>query len=479
MPVPPETDPDCPGCAALSERLEALEREMAELASKQAKVIERQAAEIERLKGRKPKTSRTSSKPPSSDNPWKRDRPSRKKSGKKRGGQRGHKGARREPAPPEDVDETKSIRPTECRSCSGALSGDDPNPLRHQIVDIPPIEPHIVEYILHRLTCATCGESTRASLPDDTHASNFGPNLSTLIVLLTGHHGMSRAGAQAFIAEHYGIDISIGAISNIERRMTEGLAGAHEEAIASIAESSVKHLDETTWRESGDLAWVWAAVGDRATAFVIRDSRASVVAKELIGEEPSGILVSDRFSGYSFVDVEQRQVCLAHLIRDFRAMAEGETELRWIGERLLELMNALFRIWHLHKGDEIDRQTLKRWSRPIRERTIRLLDEGARSRGYETPGRCRGILRTEAAMWTFVHQEGIEPTNNVAERAIRPIVIQRKTSLGSQSSRGSDFIARMQTVVATAKRQGRNLLGFIGGITRSILSDETAPKLLG
>ncbi len=262
--------------------------------------------------------------------------------------------------------------------------------------------------------------------------------------------------------------------------MTDGLADAHGEALASVAGSSVKHLDETTWRESGDLSWVWTAVDDDATVFVIRDSRASVVGKELLGDKPSGVVVSDRYSGYSFIDLDQRQVCLAHLIRDFRQMAEGEKPLRWVGERLLGLPGALFRLWHLHRAEKIDRSTLVRWSWQVRVRMFRLLDEGARSRGHETPSKCRGILKTEAAMWTFVGRDGVEPTNHVAERALSPVVIHRKTGLGGQSERGSEFVARMQTVAATPRHKEGSLSSIIiGAAARAVLGDGPAPKLLG
>lgn len=488
----PEIDPSCPSCAALSERLDALERATAELASKQsqvieeqarvieeqAHVIEKQAAEIERLKNRKPKTSRTSSKPPSSDAPWKRDRPKRKGSGKKRGGQPGHAPKQREPAPPEDVDEVHTVVPDICGGCSAPLSGTDPNPLRHQVIDIPPFDPRIIEYQLHGLPCDECGTVTRAKLPEGVHQSAFGPNLTALVCLLIAEYRMSRRLVQRFIEDEYKISISLGAISNMERRMAEGLAEAHAEAMASVAESPRKYVDETPWRESNKLAWAWTAVGEKATVFVIRDTRGSVVAKELIGEELSGVVVADRFSGYSFIDLAQRQVCLAHLIRDFRQMAEGEQDLRWIGEKLLSLTDALFRLWHMHREGELDRPTLIRWTRPIRERVHRLLDEGARSRGYDTPSKCRGIVKTFEAMWTFVFEDGVEPTNNAAERALRPLVIQRKTSHGSQSERGSRFIERTHTAAETMRRAGQSVREFIGGIARSVLNGAAAPKLL-
>lgn len=463
----PEIDPSCPGCANLLSRLTELER-----------VIEKQGAEIERLKARNATTSRTSSKPPSSDAPWARERPPRKRSGRKRGAQPGHAPKQRKPAPPEDIDDVQCVKPEVCSSCSAPLTGEDAIPVRHQVFDIPPVVPRVVEYQLHRLECAECGLTTRAGLPDGVHPSAFGPNLTALVCLLTGEYRMSRRRVQRFIEDTYGIEISLGAISNMERRLTDGLAAPHAEAMASVAKSATKHLDETTWYQSGELAWVWTAVGEDATVFVIRDTRASAVAKELIGEEPTGVTISDRFSGYGFIDLDRRQVCLAHLVRDFRRMAEGEKEHRWIGERLLGLSSALFRLWHLHRDERIDRRTLIRWTRSIRERTIRLLDAGARSRGYETPSLCRGILRTEPAMWTFVHLEGVEPTNNDAERALRPLVIHRRTSLGSQSPRGSRFIERSHTAAETLRRAGRNVHDFLLDVAHAVLGGRAVPALI-
>ena len=464
----PQPDSACPSCALLREELASLRE-----------IVEKLGAEVSRLKARKPKTSRTSSKPPSSDGPWSKRVRKCKPSGKKQGAQPGHKGARRGPAPPEDVDETLMAKPDQCHKCSAPLSGDDPNPTLHQVIDIPPIEPKILEWQLHRLTCSDCGATTKAALPAEVHASCFGPNLCALVVLLSGEYRMSRRNIQRLIADSYGIEVSLGAISNMERRVTDALAAPQAEAAASVADSATKHLDETTWRQSGNLAWLWTAVGEDATVFVIRDSRRSDVARELIGDTPSGVIISDRYSGYSFIPLEQRQVCFAHLVRDFRRMAEGEKDLRWIGDRLLRLTREVFRLWRLYRGGDIERTDLRRWTRPLRARVVEVLDVGARSVGYETPGMCRGILRTEPAMWTFIDIDGVEPTNNVAERAVRPVVIHRKTSLGSQSERGSEFVARMQTIAATLRQKGESLSDFVGAIARAVLSAGPAPKLLG
>ena len=441
-------------------------------------IVEKQGVEITRLKAQLQRTSRTSSKPPSSDAPWDKGASKRSPSGKKRGGQPGHKGKNRPPASPGDVGETHSIKPTLCGSCTAPLTGNDPNPRLHQTIDIRPVTPQVIELQLHQLRCTKCGKSTRADLPKGVHPSAFGPNLSSLVVQLSGEYRMSRRSIQRFVRDIHGIQISLGAISKLEQRISRGLKIAHVEAMTSVATSPTKHLDETTWRQSSKLKWVWTAVGEDATVFVIRDSRESSVTRELIGDKPSGIVISDRYSGYSYIEMEQRQVCLAHLLRDFRRMAEGEEAHRWIGKRLLGLLNGAFRLWHIFRDDEIDRITLARWSRKLRFRMLRLLDEGGRSTGYETPGMCRGILRTEPAMWTFIERENVEPTNNIAERAIRPVVLLRKTSLGSQSDRGNRFVERMQTVSATLKKTGRSVHDFIGEVAHAVLLGDPLPKLL-
>jgi hypothetical protein len=452
--------------------------ELRDVVAKQADVVAKQGAEIERLKSKKRATSRNSSNPPSSDGPGQRPKPQRPKSERQRGGQPGHDPHQRPMAPPGDVDEVYCLQPETCGCCGGALAGDDPTPLRHQTIDIPRTKPRVVEYQLHERTCDDCGATTRAALPEGVHSSAFGPNVTALVCLLTGEYRMSRRSVQRLVSDTFGIDVSLGAISNMERRVTESLAAPHAEALASVVASPVKHLDETTWRQSASPAWVWTAVGHEATVFVIRDTRGSVVARELVGDADAGIVVSDRFSGYSFIDLDRRQVCMAHLVRDFRRIAEGEKELRWIGERLLGLTNALFRLWHQFKEDKIGRVHLVRWTRPIRNEMFRLLDEGARSRGYDTPARCRGILKTEPAMWTFIARDGVEPTNNLAERELRPVVIHRKTSLGSQSNRGSRFIERVHTVSATLRRAGRSVHGFIQSVAQAALGSGAVPTLL-
>jgi transposase len=235
-------------------------------------------------------------------------------------------------------------------------------------------------------------------------------------------------------------------------------------------------------RPPGGSAARWDGCGLRpevlATVFVIRDSRKREVAIEILGAEPSGVVVTDRYTVYLFVAMDRHQVCLAHLMRDFLSMAEGEAEHQWLGERLHGLLGAVFRVWHRFKDGDIDRATLQRWCPSIRTRMLELLDQGALSSGYRTPGMCRGILKTEPAMWTFVHHEGVEPTNNTGERAVRPGVLLRKSSLGTQSERGNRYVERMRTVATTLKRAGRSVSEYVIEVSHSVLRGTSAPALL-
>jgi hypothetical protein len=238
------------------------------------------------------------------------------------------------------------------------------------------------------------------------------------------------------------------------------------------------HADETSWRESNRKSWLWVGVDRDVTAFLIRPSRSGAVARELLGEKFGGTLISVRWSGYSWVDVERRQVCWAHLIRDFRKIAESGKETEIIGECLEQAADELFGYWHRVRDGTLPRSTFRRYASRLRKRVRRLLELGAEKDAWRGPGICRGILELEPAMWTFVRDEGVEPTNNAAEQAIRPAVIWRKTSLGSQSRRGSDFVERMLTCATTLRRKGRNVLDYIHDACVAQMLGRSAPDLI-
>lgn len=453
-------NPDCPGCRVLTKRVAALENKLA------------------RLEARQRQNSSNSSRPPSSDPPWSKPTSSAQGNDRKRGAQPGHKKSERDLVPPDEVDDIQCCTPTICEDCGEALAGKDRSPLRHQVTEIPPARATVVEYQLHALDCRACGHRTRANLPDGVPSGAFGPRLQSMVTLLSGVYRVSRRNVQQLMADAFGVEMSLGVISKIEGRMAEVLAEPHQEALRAVHRAAVVHSDETSWREANKRAWLWTAVTPSFSVFLIRPSRGSDVARELIGEDFAGKHVSDRWSSYDWIGIDQRQVCWAHLIRDFRKIADSGGPAKRIGENLELQANELFDYWHRVRDGTMKRSTFRRHAWRIRRRIRGLLETGAGCTSWRAPSLCRGILKLEAAMWTFVTHEKVEPTNNAAERALRPAVIWRKTSLGTQSARGSRFVERLLTCVATLRQQRRNVLDYLTAANDSALRGAPIPTFV-
>jgi transposase len=264
-------------------------------------------------------TSRNSSRPPSSDPPY-HERPSRPRSKRRRGGQPGHPGSTRLLIPVEDVDAVVVLKPEQCLHCHAPLSGEDPTPWRHQVIEIPPIKPVVTEYQWHQVMCSACGEVTRAPWPEGVPSGTYGPRVQATVSLYTGSYRLSKRTTQHVMDEVFGVPMSVGTIGQLEQATTAAVAAPVEEARRYVHEQEVAHLDETSWRQGGKRAWLWVAVTSLVTVFVVRLSRGGPVARELLGETFAGILVTDRYSAYNWYPVRWRQLCWAHLLRDFEAM---------------------------------------------------------------------------------------------------------------------------------------------------------------
>ena len=278
--------------------------------------------------------------------------------------------------------------------------------------------------------------------------------------------------------EVFGVPMSVGTISQSEQATTAVVAAPVEEARAYVHEQAVAHLDETSWRQGAKRAWLWVAVTSLVTVFLVRLSRGSQVARELLGERFSGILVTDRYSAYNWYPVRWRQLCWAHLLRDFEAMRGRGGASEEIGAALLAQVHQMFTWWHRVCDGTLQRSTFRSYMSPLRREVERLLDAGSRCGVPTTAGTCRDILKRREALWTFVQVEGVEPTNNTAERSIRPGVQRRKISFGTQSEAGSRFVESMMTVVATLKQQQRNVLAYLTAAHEAALRGEVAPSLL-
>src|SRR5262245_21454351 len=275
-----------------------------------------------------------------------------------------------------------------------------------------------------------------------------------------------------------GVPMSVGTISPLEQATTEALAAPVEEARTSVQAQEVAHLDETSWRQGSKRAWLWVAVTSVVTVFVVRRSRGGQVARELLGERFSGIMVTDRYSAYNWYPVRWRQLCWAHLLRDFEAMRDRGGCSEAIGDALLTQAHQMFTWWHRVREGTLKRSTFRSYMTPLRHEVERLLEAGRRCGVSQTEGTCRDILKRREALWTFVQVAGVEPTNNTAERAIRPGVLWRKGSFGTQSAEGSRFVESMMTVVATLQQQKRNVLEYLTAVCEAALRGEAAPSLL-
>jgi transposase len=454
------------------------------------------ATELANLRERIGRSSRNSSKPPSSDGLGFKPPERRKGSGRKRGGQQGHPGSGPELLSIERVDQVVDHHPDACRRCGTLLQGEDLDPLRHQVIEIPPITPLVIEHRLHRLVCPCCSTSTCASLPADVEASHYGPRLSALVGLLGSAFPLSFSKTQALLQQLVGVEMSRGAIARVRQRLSAALEQPMQEALAFARVQPVAYVDETGAptgnadgnNPTGKRGWQWVMVTAVVTVFVQGLSRSTTAAIELLGNAFGGIVVSDRFSAYNHLPTKQRQLCWAHLIRDLTAIAERPGASAEFGAQLLGLQQQLFGHWHRYKEGKIDWPALQQSCRPIRqtfETTLQRVVELGYQRGERTPWAstvrtCQQLQKVTGGLWTFLENEGIEPTNNAAERALRQSVIQRKISQGVQSRQGAICRSRLLTVTTTLRQQGRDVWEFLeqawiahhrDGVMPSLLSD--------
>jgi transposase len=339
--------------------------------------------------------STNSSKPPSSDPPaikLKR-RPPAPPSGRKRGGQPGHPRHTRALVPPEQLRDTYEIKPTHCGGCGTSLQGHDPEPLRHQVAEISPVQPDVDEYLLHRLTCPRCGTATRAELPAGVPSGPFGPRLRAILALFAGSSRLAKRPIQQLASDLFGLDVSLGMISKLERRAAEVLQPVVAEMAATIVAASSAHIDETSWSEANEKAWLWVGQTDDLTVFKIADNRGADVARSILGTDKTKVVISDRFPSYDWV--ERHQYCWSYLRRDFQAMIDRCDEGSAVGSELLKASDRLFHWWHRYRDGGMAWGTFLGYARPIRWGVRQALGRGASCSSDKTAATCRSLLEGE------------------------------------------------------------------------------------
>lgn len=447
--------------ATTDERISKLEAQVAQLlellAARDAEIVrlKNRVADLERQLGQ---NSTNSHKPPSSDPPG--TRPTKESTGRKAGGQPGHKGHKRILLPPEKVTRRTEVRPKVCRGCgSRDLVPSDLEPRVHQVVDIPEIRPDVHEVRMHAACCSGCGKTTWAKLPPGVPMHMFGPRLLAFIGYLLGSR-MSRRQLRELLGEVFGIPVSLGALSEAEARTSAALAAPVAEVEAYVRAQPVKHVDASTWRLNGKYAALWTITTRFVAAFFIaRDATRETIAA-LIGNL-AGVLVTDRGSQFGFWAMPARQVCWAHLIRKFVAFSQRKDAGAQIGDNLLLLAHAVLINWHRVRDGTLSRQRFQRVVRRVLPMIEHHLERGAALDEREISGACKNILEHKLALFTFAFVEGVDPTNNAAERALRPFVLWRKVSFGSQSQRGCLFAGRIMTVIHTLRLQKRPIWPFL------------------
>ena len=463
--------PACPGCRERDARIAELEQRVAAL-----------EAQVRALLARLGANSSNSSLPPSANPPGANKPVRKKKSGKKRGGQPGHPPRLKQLLPPERVDHVEAFVPSECEKCQAPLPAaatpGDPEPTRFQTIELPPIVAEVTEYQGHARTCACCGEVTRAAIPRHILAHSVGPRLTATLSYLSGCHGVSKRGIEEIAAAVFDAPLSLGTVANLEREVSAALAGPHQEALDAVRAAPVKHADETSWKLAGALCWLWGAAMNGVAVFLIHAKRGAVGLAALLGETIDGVLCSDRWSVYRQVPPERRQLCWAHLKRDFQKIIDRGGPSVWLGKAGQRLIKKVFAAWHAFQDGQLTRKQLEETLAPVVRRMNRILIEGWLGSDPTVMTFCDNLLKLESALWTFITTEDVEPTNNFMERLLRRGVLWRKRSFGCSSQDGCRFVERILTVVQTCRLQATNTLNYLHDAVRAHRAGQTVPSLV-
>lgn len=461
----------CPHCEVLKRRVAELEE-----------IVRQLQAKVDQLLAKLGQNSSNSSTPPSA-NPLDAPKPVVKpKSRRKPGGQPGHPPHLKQLLPIERVSHVEVFVPPTCSHCHAALPAqagpDDPEPTRFQVIDIPAIVATVTEYQGHARRCPCCGEVTCATVPQEIRNHSVGPRLTATLSYLTGCHGMSKRGVEEVAEQVFAAPIALGTVANLEQEVSEALAAPHQEALEAVREAEVKNADETSWKLAGKKCWLWAAAMVGVAAFVIHARRSAAGLTALLGEQIQGILCSDRWGPYNRVPAERRQICWAHLKRDFRKVADRGGPSEYVGLEGLKIVKRVFAAWHAFQDQKITRQQLQKRLEPIGYQLRGLLLDGTIEADATTAAFCANILELEDALWTFAKTEGVEPTNNFIERLMRRAVLWRKRSFGCWSESGCRFVERILTVVQTRRLQDKNVLEYLHDAILAQRNGQPCPKLL-
>jgi len=421
--------------------------------------------------------SGNSSKPPSSDGPADRSQPKKTGSDKKRGAQKGHKGHRRALVAENQVNHILSyFPPTEC-ACGGAVIADSAPQYRHQIFDVPVSPFTVTEYQLYGGVCTRCEAPHKARLPDTVSPTQMGSQLLSLISVWSGQYHLSIRQIQSLLNDQYGLSFSVGAISQAQGQVSPMLTCTHQGIKVAVQHAAIIHADETRHQRTNERRWMWIATSHDAACFMTHYSRAQYAAKRLLGDSPTGIIVTDQYAGYNWLPDQQRQLCWAHILRNITAMAEHEGYTGFIGKQLLLICQLIFRTRHRYEQGQLCQAVYQFRMQRLRRRFRSNLENGRVIPNSRYQGRCQYLLKDEAMCWTFLADDQIPLTNNEAERRIRGYVLWRKGSYGVWSHRGELFRQRILSHVETCKKQNLNPLSTLRDLVHAVMTRQPYPDV--
>jgi len=480
---------DCAGCrqrdaiiAELKAKIVLLERLVAEqdrrLAEQDRRLAE-QDRRLAELEARLKTNSSNSSLPPSANPPSAPKPVSKLPTGRKPGGQPGHPGHSR---PRLEAHEIVRYVPLHCEHCHEVLQvdagPDDPQPKWHQVAELPEALAVVTEHQAHGRRCPSCGHLSWGHIPSSVTAHAFGPKLTAAIAFLSGRcHGSKRI-IEDILAALLGVPISLGSVSNAEAEMAAALEQPYVQAQAAVESAPVKNADETGWSRAGKLCWMWMAVTSTVALFKICVGRGRAALAELLGESIRGTVGSDRWTAYGIIDLLARQACWSHLKRDFQKWVDWGSQTAAIGQAGLEAVRRLFAAWRDFRAGALDRPGLRAALEPVTQDLHVALEAGLSSPNKKAARFCRNVLDIYPSLWTFARVEGVEPTNNLAERTLRPAVIWRKISFGNHSQSGCRFVERILTTVQTLRLQGRPVLAYLRDALAAHRANSPAPTLV-
>jgi transposase len=457
----------------------AIEHLQRQLAQQQAQIHQLQT-QVADLTARLNQHSQNSSKPPSSDPPSAPPRPMSVPRGRKAGGQPGHPRHERSAPDPDQIDQVHDHYPASCPTCHEPLLDVryDACAVQTQYVwELPIVRPEVTAHHYHTVCCRGCGTLVTAARPSDVPTGAFGARTAAAVTVLRGDYHLSDRKVLRLLADFFDLPLSLGSVVSLQQEGSAALAPVYEAIHSAVQQQEHCNIDETGWKEAGKRRWLWTMVTGAATFFAVLTSRDGPGLRHLLGTAYRGIVTSDRHRPYLALPPHRHQLCWSHLIRNFQALVDRGGRMGVWGADFLALSRLIFRLWHLYREGAIDRVTLQVAMAPIQASIHALLVAG--SRRCDAPeGMCQELLTHEEALWTFVHEEGVEPTNNAAEQALRGAVLWRKGCFGAQSADGNHFVERILSVSATCQQQQRHLLTFVTEAIAAYRAEQPAPALL-